>query len=195
LAILSDRRLGELLARAQGLGAGIGGTSALLDIDGVPVFAKRVPLTDLERRPENAQSTANLFDLPAFFQYGVGSPGFGAWRELAANTMTTNWAGQPERGIYLDVSLRCCPHLPEADEHSDAVAYWGGSRAVRERFGALGRASASVVLFLEYVPHNVREWLATQLALGAEAVATACVKVERWLRTDVAFRNANGLLH
>jgi hypothetical protein len=91
LALRSDRQLGELVEQAQVLGSGIGGTSVVLDVDGVAVFAKRVPLTDLERRGDNVMSTANLFGLPAFCQYGVGSPSFGAWRELVANTMATNW--------------------------------------------------------------------------------------------------------
>jgi hypothetical protein len=63
----------------------------LLEVAGTPVFVRRVPLTDLERRPENVRSTANLFALPVFCQYGLGGPGFGAWRELAVHTMTTNW--------------------------------------------------------------------------------------------------------
>src|SRR5262245_16706023 len=91
LALLSDRRLAALVDGAPLVGSGIGGSAVSLEIDGTPVFAKRVPLTDLERRPDNVMSTANLFQLPTFYQYGVGSAGFGAWRELAAHQMTTNW--------------------------------------------------------------------------------------------------------
>ena len=97
LALLSDRRLGQLVDGGRSLGQGIGGTSAVLDVAGVPVFVKRVPLTDRERVPQNVMSTANLFELPPFCQYGVGGPSFGAWRELAANAMTTSWvlSGRP----------------------------------------------------------------------------------------------------
>lgn len=59
LALHSDRALSELRDAAVPLGSGIGGKSALLEIDGTPVFVKRVPLTDLERAPENVRSTAN----------------------------------------------------------------------------------------------------------------------------------------
>jgi hypothetical protein len=76
---------------AGSTGSGIGGTSAVVDVGGVPVFVKRVPLTDTERRPGSVMSTANLFGLPVFCQYGVGGPGFGAWRELAANAVTPGW--------------------------------------------------------------------------------------------------------
>src|ERR1035437_1827322 len=91
LALLSDRQLATRVDRAAVIGSGIGGRSLLLDVEGTPVFVKRVPLTDLERRQDNVMSTANLFQLPPFYQYGIGSTGFGVWRELAAHTMTTNW--------------------------------------------------------------------------------------------------------
>lgn len=203
LALRSDRQLGRLVATAQHAGSGIGGTSALLHIDDIPVFVKRVPLTDLERHPHHIMSTGNLFGLPAFCHYGVaalGSPGFGAWRELAANIMTTSWVltGQTE-AFPLMYHWRLLPGAaPLADEHADierVVAYWGGSPAVRQRLHALAEASASLVLFLEYIPHNLRDWLAQQLAAGHGAVTDACTMVERCLRSDVAFMNTNGLLH
>lgn len=99
---------------------------------------KRVPLTDLERRPEHIRSTANLFGLPLSCQYGVGavgSPGFGAWRELAVHTMTTNWALAGEYdGFPLLHHWRVVPHstpLPEELADIDrAVAHWGGDPGV-----------------------------------------------------------------
>jgi hypothetical protein len=90
LALLSDHQLGQLVDAAPTVGAGIGGTSAMLHVGDIPVFVKRIPLTELERQPHNVMSTANLFGLPTFCQYGVGSPGFGAWRELAANAITAD---------------------------------------------------------------------------------------------------------
>ncbi|CAL2070727.1 protein of unknown function [Streptomyces murinus] len=80
LALRSDRRLGELVDAAVPLGTGIGGRCALLEVDGKPVFVKRVPLTELELLPEHVRSTANVFGLPAFCQYGIGGPGFGGFR-------------------------------------------------------------------------------------------------------------------
>ncbi|SDM07051.1 protein kinase family protein [Nonomuraea jiangxiensis] len=86
MARYDDRKLAELLEReAVPLGTGIGGASARLEVGGTLVFVKRVPLTEPELR--HPHSTANLFGMPPFCQYGIGSPGFGAWRELAAHTM------------------------------------------------------------------------------------------------------------
>ncbi|MFJ6787327.1 protein kinase family protein [Streptomyces angustmyceticus] len=201
LALHSDRGLRELVDASVPLGAGFGGKPSLLDVDGTPVFVKQVPLTDLERQPEHRRSTANVFGLPPFCQYGVGGPGFGAWRELAAHLMTTNWvlAGEYE-GFPLLHHWRVLPDtatpLPEELADVDrAVAYWGGGPEVRRRIEALRGASASVALFLEYVPQNLHDWLGVRLGAGDEAADRACAMVERELRAGVSFMNARGLLH
>jgi hypothetical protein len=96
LALRSDRELRELVDSAEPLGLGGGGLPSRLEVSGTPVFVKRVPLTELERLPDHVRSTANVFGLPTFCHYGINTPGFGVWREVAAHTMTTNWvlAGQ-----------------------------------------------------------------------------------------------------
>ena len=91
LALLSDQQLTRLVDTAEPLASGIGGSTWSLELDGRQVFAKRLRLTDLERRAENRMSTANLFQLPTFCQRNVGSVGVGAWRELAAHALTTGW--------------------------------------------------------------------------------------------------------
>ncbi|MFG1811651.1 protein kinase family protein [Streptomyces sp. NPDC049040] len=200
LALRSDRRLGELLDAAAPLGSGIGGRSALLEVEGRPVFVKRVPLTEPELSPENLRSTANLFGLPTYCQYGVGGVGFGAWRELAVHTMTTGWVlGGHYPGFPLMYHWRVLPDtavLP--DELADVdrvVAYWGGSPEVRRRVEALRRAPASLVLFLEYIPRTLHEWLPERLRAGEEAADLACALVDGELEAGTSFMNARGLLH
>ena len=72
LMLLSDRQLARLVDEAGTAGRGIGGSSAVAEVAGFPVFVKRIPLTDLERRPGCVMSTANMFGLPVYCQYGVG---------------------------------------------------------------------------------------------------------------------------
>lgn len=204
LARCGDRDLGELVDAAEPVGSGIGGTSALLDVGGTPVFVKRVPLTDLERRPENLRSTANHFRLPPFCHYGIGvigSPGFGAWRELAVHTMTTNWVlAADHEGFPLMYHWRVLPHHGQvpAEELADvdrAVAYWGGGAGIRHRVEGLRDCSASIALFLEYIPHNLHDWLGDQVAAGDGAAERACAMVVRHLEAGTAFMNSRGLLH
>jgi hypothetical protein len=72
---------------------------------------------------------------------GLGSAGFGAWRELAAHIMTTNWVLSDEhRAFALLYHWRVLPG-PAATEGvfaefgglDGAVAHWEGSAAVRDR--------------------------------------------------------------
>ncbi|MEV4234518.1 protein kinase family protein [Nocardia sp. NPDC049737] len=203
LALHSDHALRELVDAAVPIGVGIGGKSALLEVAGTPVFVKRVPLTDLERQPEHVRSTANLFDVPLFYHYGVGligGAGFGAWRELAVHTMTTNWVLAAEHeGFPLMYHWRVLPDttpLPEELADIDrVVAYWDGRPQVRHRIEALRDSSASIALFLEYIPQTLHEWLNVQIEAGDEATDRACAVVERELAAGTAFMNSRGLLH
>jgi hypothetical protein len=201
LAARDEGELRALVAAGTPHGSGIGGRSVLLEVGGVPVFAKQVPLTDIERRPEHTGSTANLFGLPPFCQYGFGSPGFGAWRELAVHEATTAWALAGEYdGFPLTYHWRVLPgpRRPLPAELADverAVAYWGGDPAVRRRIESLREATASLTFFLEYVPHDLHTWLRTQVAAGAGPAERACAMVERELAAGVAFMNDRGLLH
>lgn len=202
LASLSDKQLEELLKTATSLSVGYG-ENVTLNIEGIPVFIKKVPLTDLERKPENIHSTANLFNLPLFYQYGVGSAGFGAWRELAASVMTTNWVltGQCENFpimYHSRVLPGLMPQMSEAERTKNLdenVAYWDDSPAVRERLQAIQNASAFVVLFLEYIPKTLSAWLDEKFQEGPDAIDKAVAMIEKNLEATTSFMAAQGMYH
>jgi hypothetical protein len=203
LALLSDDQVGGLVGMAAPLASGIGGATFLLDLDGTRVFVKKIPLSDLERCQENLRSTANVFRLPVFYQYGLGSAGFGAWRELAVHLMTTNWVlARRCLGFPLMYHWRILPgpppRPPSAAEHADmerAVAYWEGCREIRERLLAIALSSASVVVFLEYFPQTLHEWLGGKISRGGDAADSACIMADRNLQAMTFFMNSRGLIH
>lgn len=191
LAACADMKLAALVEAGRASDVGVGGGSAVIDVDGVPVFAKRIPLTD--RELAHPGSTANLFDLPLFCQYGVVSPGFNAWRELTANMVVTDavLAGETQSFPML-YHWRALPgRSPIAAEHADidkVVAALGNSSAVRARLEALAAASSSLVLFCEYIPHPMRDWL-------SEDPTGKAVAVEQQLLQTVTFLRDRQLLH
>ncbi|MEV6481914.1 protein kinase family protein [Streptomyces sp. NPDC051576] len=199
LALLSDHELAELVAAGTPLGTGVGGRSVLVEVDGRKVFVKRMPLTDVERLPENVRSTANVFGAPAFCHYGIGAvpnPGFGVWRELVVHEMTTNWVVSGRfPGFPLLHHWRVLPDpeqwLPEelADVERN-VAYWGGGR---EHIEALRTASASLTLFLEHLPYTLHDWLSAQLRTGDPDAA--CALVEQGLVAVTGFLHEHQLVH
>lgn len=191
LAARGDGELAELVGTGRIISMGVGGGSALVDVESVPVFTKRIPLTDRERA--NPGSTANLFNLPMFCQYGLGGPGFNAWRELAANIIVTDavLAGETQSFPIL-YHWRVLPgRSPVAAEHADidaAVAAQDGSPAVRARLEALAAATWSLVLFCEYLPHPITDSL-------RQNPADKAVAVERQLFEIVTFLRDRELLH
>jgi hypothetical protein len=202
LARRSDRELAALVDAATPLGSGIGGRSARLDVDGTPVFVKRVPLTARELRPANVRSTANLYAVPTRCHYGVGGPGFGAWRELAAHTMTTEWVRAGACPNFpLTYHWRVLPEPappplpPELADAERVQAFWGGGPGVRARINGLEHAPASLALFMEYVPQTLHGWLTARMRAGAESLDRACLMAERELDAITAFTAARGFQH
>jgi hypothetical protein len=205
LAALDDDQLTALVPEAGAWRAHFhGGQSGVLAVDGVKIFVKKIALTDLERTAENQGSTANLFGLPTFYQYGVGSAGFGAWRELQAYQRASAWALSGECPYFplvyhWRVLPRATPELSEAqrDWLARAPAYWNGSDTVRARLEAITAASASVVLFLEYVPQMLNVWLKDRLnGQRPDAAAEAAIlRLHDQLRDTAAFMNDRGMLH
>ncbi|HEY3889946.1 MAG TPA: hypothetical protein VGL73_15320, partial [Caulobacteraceae bacterium] len=200
LAALDDQGLEALLQTAAAMDIRSVVPPTLLELDGVQIFVKKVPLTDIER---GGDSTANVFGLPLFYQYGIGSTGFGAWRELAANLMATDWvlAGDCVNFpiLYHWRVLPGAPRPPLTPEEEArwerAANFWEDSPAIRARHQAITHAGASLVLFLEYVPETVNIWLTGRVAEGAEAAEAAILKVDEQLNAVADFINARGMLH
>jgi len=203
LSNLSDEALADLVAPGARWRAGWG-ESAAIEVDGERVFVKKISLSDLERTPENRRSTANLYDLPLFYQYGVGSAGFGAWRELDALTRASDWArsGACEHFplvYHWRVLPRTAPALTPAQQRrlDRGVDYWNGSDRVRARLEGMLSATAAVVVFLEHAPHDLQSWLGHKLAggrFGAGAEADI-LRTVRQMRDATGFMNDRGMLH
>ena len=202
LTLLSNKQLLELLEKTTPMGTSIGGTTALLEIDGKHVFIKKIRLTDVERKPDNIMSTANVFELPLYYHYGIGSAGFGAWRELSSHVMSTNWVIAGECSHFplmyhwrILPASRSKPSAEITKTLNEDVSFWGESLAIRDRLESSESASAEIVLFLEYFPENVHDWLAKELKKDAKSAESACSMVEKNLSAVTSFMNAQGLLH
>jgi hypothetical protein len=201
LACLSNEQLNYILTNSKPLHEGIGGKSSLITIDEVPVFVKKLPLTELEQLPSNFMSTANIFNLPLFYQYGVGSAGFGAWRELASHIMTTNWIITGEcvnfpimyhwRILTNDPSHTNIHYWGDVEKY---CRYWENSSTIRKRVEELSKAQAYIALFLEYVPQTLHKWLSAQIKKGSDTAELAVAFVDEQLKATNIFMKSQGLI-
>jgi hypothetical protein len=197
LADLSDAEMITLLAHAEPLGVGIGGSTARVRIDGSDVFVKQLPVTDLESNDQT--STANPFELPVACHYGIGSPGFGVGREIAAHELTSNWVTSGVTDIFpilyhwRRLDLRCDTDVSELTGVA-AQRQWGLHwPKVRGRVDALTTAESSVAIFLEYAPRTLDQWLRRQFASGRGGAALSH-SIEQ-IVAATAWMDANGLQH
>lgn len=202
LKLFSDDYLLNLLNTASPIDKGFDGASFSLEIGSAPVFIKKIRLTEREMIPTNRMSTKNFYELPLYYQYGVGSAGFGAWRELFIHTMTTNWVLENEcKNFPLMYHWRLLPgkKITPSDQDIDQLEreldYWEGSPAIYSRLFDRLEFSTDLVLFLEYFPENLHSWLSKKLAENAAIAEQACIMVENNLNDIFSFISSKGLLH
>lgn len=206
LAGLDDAGLARLLAGAPPTPANIGGRSMRLRLGEREIFVKLIPLSKLEL--EHPGSSANLFKLPTYFQYGIGSVGFGAWRELAAQQMASDWV---QSGACLGFPLLHHSRLlsaAAAGASEAAVPDWGagyfteaelaslpGRTAVLARFAAVQRPAAYLAVFLECLAEPVSIWLRRALADGGAQAERAAVLVDEGMDALLGFIGRQGMVH
>jgi serine/threonine protein kinase len=166
------------------------GASHVVSMNGERVFVKRVPLTDVELA--HPLSTRNLFRLPGYYSYGVGSAGFGAFRELATHEKTTEWVlAEVTPGFPLLYHHRVMPRLDQPPPFpmplEDYVAYWNSSQNVARYIHARQHATHEVWFVVEFVPHSVLEWITTNQERTDDAIAALC--------QTVTFLRKHGIVH
>ena len=128
------------------------------------VFVKRVPITD--REMDSFLSTRNLYDLPTFYNYGVGSAGFNVFRELVANIKTTNWVLDGETELFpLLYHYRVSPRERARESvdmarHRSYIEYWGGNENIGTYLLDRAAANYELVLYFEHFPHVLQPYLA-----------------------------------
>ncbi|KTD19418.1 hypothetical protein [Legionella israelensis] len=201
---MSNKQLQSALSDSTVKHQGIGGSSVEIEVGNVPIFVKKVPISEFELKPNNYMSTANIFNLPMCYQYGIGSAGFGAWRELAAHIMTTNW-----------VITGKCPNFPIMyhwrtipdsiskedlsywDSQENYFANWENNPQIKFRIESLNQAKTSVLLFLEHFPKNLYQHLNEVLTANKSKNDSGkhLKRIRNSFKNVLDFMKANNFLH
>jgi hypothetical protein len=203
LAELSNAELQQILADAKLMHEGIGGISLKIEINKTPIFVKKIPVTDKELQPENYMSTANIFNLPICYQYGVGSAGFGVWRELSSHITTTNWvitnkcSNFPIMYHWRILKEDDCKIISDEDQAAldNDIAYWENNPSINNRLKEKILATHHIYLFLEFIPSHLYDWLNKQLS-GSENSAIIAIKlIENQMQEINNFMRSQKFLH
>ena len=167
------------------------GRTQTLEIGPDKVFIKRVPITDLEYA--HPFSTKNLYDLPMYYNYGVGSAGFGVFRELLTHVKTTNWVLEGAIANFpLMYHFRILPTVGaraevDREQHQKYVDYWGGSENISRYILDRANAQHEAVIFLEHIPYTVGTWLSENTNKVDALLAD--------MRGTIAFLRKSGIIH
>ncbi len=190
LSLLSDQQILDRLAQAdssQGWGQ-----NQTLTIAGQKVFVKRIPLTALEQA--QAFSTRNHYHLPIYYHYGIGSAGFGAYRELVSHLRISNWVlANQHSGFPLLYHYRIMPAQakwrqvsPESRQRH--LQYWNQSEQIGQYLADRDQAPFEIQLFLEHIPHSLLSWFEQHQTRN---LASLLNQVDQTLE----FLNQQGILH
>lgn len=189
LAYLDNAHLCSLMPDTKTEGGW--GRNHTIDIGSSKVFVKRIPVTDIEY--QNMFSTANLYNLPTYYNYGIGSVGFGVFRELAMHIKTTNWVLEGTIETFpLMYHYRIMPFSGARAEvdmarHNEYVEYWGNNENIGRYILDRTNARYELVLFLEHIPYVFEPWLFENPKKLGSALDE--------LRATIAFLRKHGIVH
>ncbi|MBK2085730.1 protein kinase [Francisella adeliensis] len=198
---MSNNQIEQIISTGEPMHTGIGGTSLKIKINHTPIFVKKIPITDRELQADNYMSTANMFNLPMCYQYGIGSAGFGAWRELATHKITTNWVITGECYNFpimyhwriLTANIKNTISRSERDDLDQDTIYWENNKEIHNRLKEKLEATQSICLFIEFIPENLHEWLSKQ-SLNDTFIDTVKL-VENQIQETIDFMGSRNLLH
>jgi hypothetical protein len=137
------------------------GTNHTIVLGESKVFVKRLLVTNIEY--DNLFSTKNLYDLPTYCNYGLGSPGFGVFRELITHIKTTNWVLEGTIATFpLMYHYRIMPFFGQHIDLENLQGYlesWGNNANVEKYVLDRAVVNYELVLFLEHIPYILETWL------------------------------------
>ena len=161
ISYLSDTDIINLKKEKESAGWG---KNSIVTIDNEKVFIKKIALTKLEY--DNQFDTANLYNLPVYNNYGVGSMGTNCYRELAMHVKTTNWVINNDidnfplmyhyRIVKNDAPLK---HFDKKDSLSKYIKKWNNDKNIEKYAIAKDNSEYEIVIFLEHFPYVLYEWL------------------------------------
>ena len=190
LAYLDNHQLNSLIDNDKGQ-TNSWGTNHVIKLGKSKIFVKKIPITEAEYT--HFFSTQNLYNLPTYYNYGVGSAGFSISRELATHIKTTNWvlAGEIENFPLL-YHYRILPRSGERppfdhEKHKRYVKYWNSNEAIGRYMLDRSNATYELVLFLEYIPYALWTWLGKNMGSLDDFMEE--------MRDTISFLRQKGIIH
>ncbi len=137
------------------------GETGITTIANKKVFYKKIPLAQLYY--ENNLDTSNLYDVPAYYNYGYGSAGINPWRELITHINLSNWVIQGETKNF--PILYHWRVIQDNDKHFELgltdklLSRFGNNPNIKKYLEARANCEYKIILFLEYIPNVLYKYI------------------------------------
>ena len=166
------------------------GLNKIFELDNNKIFIKAVPVAKLFA--ENILDSTNLYNLPAYYNYGFGSAGVNPWRELLLHIKTTNWILSKECDFFpLLYHYRIIEdddnHNIESGLEKKLMDRWNNNKQIEKYLQERINAKYKIVLFLEYIPNVAYKYL--------EDNPNFVSNFYKQSKNIISFLNKNGILH
>jgi serine/threonine protein kinase len=174
LNYMSNRKLKILLESTKSENEGWG-ENKIIEMNGIKIFCKKIPVADLFAKKQF--ETKNLYNLPMYYNYGIGSAGFSPWRELLLHIKTTNFvlSGQIENFPLLYHYRIIEENSGKIDtEHiEEKVKNWNDNQNIKKYLEERESASIKIIMFLEHIEYNLSKALSLQKISYTNALSQA----------------------
>lgn len=190
IAYMSDKDICDLKKINGNIGYGM---TSIVTIDGVKVFMKQIGITDLEY--DNKFDTINHYNLPVYYNYGIGSAGINSFRELLLHIKTSNWVlnsdieNFPLLYHYRIIKKNDVPIQKFDDKfklHAD-IKKWNNNKNIEKYILDKNNSKYQIVMFLEYFPEILGNWLKCNFK-QTKSYLSQIIKI-------INFLKKNGIIH
>tara|TARA_R110000868_G_scaffold180024_2_gene420525 strand:- start:1705 stop:2676 length:972 start_codon:yes stop_codon:yes gene_type:complete len=199
---MSDEEIQNILMDSKNIRYGIGGSSQKIKFKNDLVFVKKIPVSNFELSYIDSMSTANIFNLPMYYHYGVGSLGFSVWRELETHLLTTKWVLNGDcMNFPVLYHWRLIPDdKPKIDfsywkDLDDYLNYWGNNHEINNRANLLINAKHSLIIFLEFFPKNLSNAMIENKNLNEEDTLIFLETVNNDIEKTLKFLSSKSFVH
>lgn len=137
------------------------GETGTININKIKVFYKKLPLAKLFY--ESGICTSNLYNLPAYYNYGYGSAGINPWRELVTQVNLSNWVKQGHIENFPLVYHWRIIKDKQKNFHSGLdeklMKRYGSNSEIKKYLEDRYNCEYKIIILMEFIPYVLYEYI------------------------------------
>ena len=137
------------------------GEAGTIKINNIKIFYKKIPLAKLFY--ESGMTSANLYNLPAYYNYGYGSAGINPWRELITHINLSNYVicGETESFplLYNWRIIKDNTNNFNSGLSEKLMNNYGNNKNIKKYLEDRYNCEYKILMLIEYIPFVLYEYI------------------------------------